>query len=329
MRDPLPGGDTRGMMFEQRLVIGIDGGGTKTDACLARIGSHGEERILGYGQSGSSNVKAVGQETALANLFAAIGEAWSHAELAPETAYMAVFGLSGAGRPETQAMIAAWAKNHQIAKHVRVVHDALPVLIAGTPAGQGVALIAGTGAVAFAADEQKNTAVSGGWGYWFGDEGSAFWLGQAAARAVSQAADGRTAPTLLTKLILAELEIDEPRELLTVLSRENNVRGALAGLAELVTDCASQGDRTAQEIVAQAAEQLAALVISAAKQLELGNTFPLALAGGVVCGSATVRARLLERLAALRITPSSVTVVTRPVLGCVGLASRELTAQPN
>jgi N-acetylglucosamine kinase-like BadF-type ATPase len=152
------------MMVEHSLVIGVDGGGTKTDACLARINSNGEERILGNGQAGSSNVKAVGEETALANLLAAIDEAWSQADLAQETVQMAVFGLSGAGRPETQAMIAAWAKQHEIAEQVRVVHDALPVLIAGTPAGQGVALIAGTGAVAFAANQQNQTAVSGGWG---------------------------------------------------------------------------------------------------------------------------------------------------------------------
>lgn len=317
------------MMVEQSLVIGVDGGGTKTDACLARINSNGEERILGNGQAGSSNVKAVGEETALANLLAAIDEAWSQADLARETVPLAVFGLSGAGRPETQAMIATWAKQHKIAQRVRVVHDALPVLLAGTPVGQGVALIAGTGAVAIAANQQNQTAVSGGWGYWFGDEGSAFWLGQAAARAVSQAADGRTSPTLLTAAIMDRLQITEPRELLTALSRDDNVRGALAGLAELVTDCAAQGDATAQGIVTQAAEQLAALVISAAEKLDLGDTFPLALAGGVACGSTAIREGLLDRLNTLRVTPSSVTVVSRPVLGCIRMANRELTDQAN
>lgn len=306
------------------LILGVDGGGTKTDACLAQVGPAGEEKILGRGQAGSSNVKAVGADKALANLLNAVEQAWSFASLPRDRVSIAVFGLSGAGRPETQQLIQEWAREKNIAVQVRVVHDALPVLIAGTPAGHGVALIAGTGAVAFAADQQNNTAVAGGWGYWFGDEGSAFWLGQAAARAVSQAADGRAPPTLLTQKILDRLEIVEPRDLLTALAREGDVRSALAGLADLVTSCAEHGDAVAQEIVLQAARQLAALVISAAEQLHLGQDFALALAGGVLCNSPVIHSALLAELANRNVTPSAVNLVSEPVLGCVRLAAKDL-----
>lgn len=306
------------------LILGVDGGGTKTAACLAQVGADGEETILGQGQAGSSNVKAVGADKALANLLEAIEQAWSVANLPRDCAAVAVFGLSGAGRPETQQLVHNWAREKNIAAQVRVVHDALPVLVAGTPAGQGVALIAGTGAVAFAADQQNNTAVTGGWGYWFGDEGSAFWLGQAAARAVSQATDGRSAPTLLREAIFNRLTITEPRDLLTALSREGDVRTALAGLADLVSECAEAGDAVAQGILAQAAEQLAELVISASQQLKLGNEFPLALAGGVACGSSLLRDGLIKKLNSRRVFPLMVTIVTKPVLGCVRLAAKVL-----
>lgn len=306
------------------LILGVDGGGTKTAACLAQVSSTGEETILGKGQAGSSNVKAVGADKALANLLEAIEQAWSVANLPRDCAAVAVFGLSGAGRPETQQLVHNWAREKNIAAQVRVVHDALPVLVAGTPAGQGVALIAGTGAVAFAADQQNNTAVTGGWGYWFGDEGSAFWLGQAAARAVSQATDGRSAPTLLQNTILNRLALAEPRDLLTALSREGDVRTALAGLADLVSECAEAGDAVAQEIAKQAAQQLAKLVISAANQLELGKEPALALAGGVICNSPMIYEALIAELAKQGLHPSSVNLVSEPVLGCVRLASREL-----
>ncbi|MDZ4659322.1 MAG: BadF/BadG/BcrA/BcrD ATPase family protein [Bythopirellula sp.] len=315
------------MSANTSLILGVDGGGTKTDACLAQVGPAGEETILGQGQAGSSNVKAVGAEKALANLSQAIDQAWSTAQLPRDCVAGAVFGLSGAGRPETQQLIQNWAREKNIAEQVRVVHDALPVLIAGTPLGHGVALIAGTGAVAFAADRQNNTAVTGGWGYWFGDEGSAFWLGQAAARAVSQATDGRSAPTLLQEALLNRLAIAEPRDLLTSLSHEGDVRTAMAGLADLVSDCAEQGDIIAQGILMQAAEQLADLVISAAQQLKLGNEFPLALAGGVACGSSLLRDGLIKKLNSRRVFPSTVTIVAKPVLGCVRLAGRELGSE--
>ncbi len=312
------------MPAHHSLILGVDGGGTKTDACLAQVDPAGQEKILGRSQAGSSNVKAVGADKALANLLDAVQQAWIAAHLPRDCVASAVFGLSGAGRPETQQLIQDWAHENNIAELVRVVHDALPVLIAGTPDGHGVALIAGTGAVAFAADQQNKTAVAGGWGYWFGDEGSAFWLGQAAARAVSQATDGRSPPTLLTQKILDRLGIADPRELLTALAREGDVRSALAGLANIVTSCAEQGDAVAQEIALEAARQLAALVISAADQLHLGQVFALALAGGVLFNSPMIHSALIEQLSEQSIDPSSVTLVSEPVLGCVRLAAREI-----
>ena len=41
-------------------LLGIDGGGTTTEACLAEPGCH----ILGRATAGPSNAKAVGQEAA-------------------------------------------------------------------------------------------------------------------------------------------------------------------------------------------------------------------------------------------------------------------------
>jgi N-acetylglucosamine kinase-like BadF-type ATPase len=311
------------MSAEIRFVLGVDGGGTKTEACLAQIGSDRKEQILGRGFAGSSNVKAVGTETALANLKQAIDHAWTNTKQSPEPVSVAVFGLSGAGRPETQELIQEWARANQIAMQVRVVHDALPVLVAGTTDGVGVALIAGTGAVALAASEHVDTTVVGGWGYWFGDEGSAFWLGQAAARAATHAADGRSKPTLLTQAILDRLAISEPREILSALSETGDVRTRLAAIADLVTQCAELRDPIALDLLAEAGKHLASLVITAAERVNLGREFPLALAGGVVTGSTLIQESLRQELAARMIVPSKIEIVTNPVMGCIRLALRE------
>ena len=306
------------------FILGVDGGGTKTVACLARIDSNSEHEIIGRGHAGSSNIKAVGADKALANLLDAVEQAFSVAQQPREPVAVAVLGLSGAGRPEAQELLREWDRQNQISHRLVLVHDALSVLMAGTPQGTGVALIAGTGAVAFAADSQNKTTVVGGWGYWFGDEGSAFWLGQAAARAVSQADDGRSPPTLLTEAILNRLAIAEPREILTALSESGDVRSSLAGLADLVTHCADQGDAVAVQIVKQAASELASLVVAAAEKLEFGPTFSLALAGGVICGSRLIRDSLLTELTARNVSPNPVEIVDDPVVGCLRIAEREL-----
>lgn len=315
------------MTATNRLILGVDGGGTKTDACLAEVDPQGEWTLLGRAQAGSSNIKAVGAETALANLGHAVKQAWSAAQLPPIPVQSAVLGLSGAGRPETQTLVKHWAQQHHLAVETQVIHDALAVLAAGTPEGQGVALIAGTGAVAYAADADGRTAVVGGWGFWFGDEGSAFTLGQAAARAVAHAADGRADATLLTDAVLERFGLSEPRGLLTALEGQGDVRSALANLADVVTSCAEQHDPTALVLAHQAVDELGALVIAAAKQLHLGHEFPLALAGGVLCHSNLIRNLLVDELAARNLHPSPVELVAEPVQGCLRLAARSLASK--
>ena len=66
------------------LVLGIDGGGTKTVAWLAVCGDDSRERkvvVAGRGFAGPSNQRAVGSVMALKNLDAAVGSAFADAGL--------------------------------------------------------------------------------------------------------------------------------------------------------------------------------------------------------------------------------------------------------
>ena len=115
------------------LVIGVDGGGTKTVAWLAPLEDGGD--VLGRGQAGPGNPRAVGFETALANIDAAIDAAFAAAGLPRQTVTSACFGLAGAGRSSEQEHILAWAEQRGIAQRVRVTGDAEPILAAAS-AGQ-------------------------------------------------------------------------------------------------------------------------------------------------------------------------------------------------
>ncbi len=303
-----------------RLVLGVDGGGTKTTAWLARRAPGKEPNILGRGVAGSSNVRAAGVQVALENLKSAVELAWSDAQRTPQSACCAVLALSGSGHPQTQSQVLDWANKQQLAEHVQIVHDAAPVLSAGTPEGKGVALIAGTGAVAYGTNAKGTTYVAGGWGYLFGDEGSAYWLGQAALGAISQASDGRGPSTTLEQCVLERLKISEAREILSTLQRNKDVRQTVASLADLVTEAAVQGDTVAEQIVQQGVDHLAALVQSVAQELLLGKDFPLALTGGVLCGCSQVRKSLREGLSRAGLKPTPIELVLEPVAGCVKLA---------
>jgi N-acetylglucosamine kinase-like BadF-type ATPase len=263
-------------------------------------------------------------DTALANLGAAIDAAWADARITAGPVRIAVLAMSGAGHVSVQQQIRAWADERGLAGSVHFKHDAEPVLAEGTPEGWGIALIVGTGSAAIGCGTDHEQKVVGGWGYHFGDEGSAYWIGRRALEAVARAADGRGASTQLTPAMLARLQVDEPRAMLGALESAGNVRGAIAGLADIVEEAARSGDATALRIVESAADELAAMIKALAEQLSLGSEFPLALAGGVICGSELLRDRLIAELSNRSIHPQPVSMVPNPVAGCLRIAGQLL-----
>ena len=303
------------------LILGIDGGGTKTIARLARCCEPDSWEVLGIAHSGSSNIKAVGKLQAIENLAAAVQDAWQQAGVASKPVEMAVFGLSGAGRPETQQFFTEWATTSEIAKRCRVVHDAYPVLAAADGHVVGIALISGTGSVAYGVDGRGRKHIAGGWGYWFGDEGSAYSIGREALVRAARMADGRLARSQLMDQLLRELGLNEPRDILSSLEQRGDVRSAIAGLAPLVCR-AADADEVAAEVLASAADHLASLVTATASELSLPEGFTLALAGGVLCNADTLRTKIVTRLEKSRPRYGKVCKITNPVEGCLRLAAR-------
>jgi N-acetylglucosamine kinase-like BadF-type ATPase len=212
-----------------------------------------------------------------------------------------------------------WAARANLAPTVDVIEDAALLLAAGTPDGWGVAVVAGTGSMAFARGADGRTARSGGWGPLLGDEGSGYAIALAGLRAAARSADGRAQVTPLTDRLLAAYGLTRPQELIGVVYRGGD-RAALAALAPVVLEAAAAGDPTAEHIVHDAAGELASATAAAARQLTLGGAFPVALAGGLLVSSAAYRERFLSALADRGLAVGPVALVTEPAEGAVRLA---------
>jgi N-acetylmuramic acid 6-phosphate etherase len=305
------------------LYLGIDGGGTHTVALLARAES-GPGRgwtLIGRGEAGPSNLQAVGSARALDALNEAVGKAFAAARLARRTVSAACLGLAGAGRPEDQALIKEWAAGIKLAASVEVSGDASLLLAAGTPHGWGVAVVAGTGSMAFARDAAGSKARAGGWGYLLGDEGSGYALVVSALQAVARAADGRGPATELTGRLLERLGLTRANELIGAIYRGGLDRTALAALAPVVFEIADAGDETAAAIVSQGAGQLAELVAAAARQAGVQDMpFPLALAGGVLLATPRYQEKVVMNLTSHGLRVEPVTLVPEPAEGAVRMA---------
>ena len=84
------------------LVLGVDGGGSKTVACVARL-HPGSPLEQGRGSAGSSNLVAVGARSALTELDRAIRQACRQADCRPDQVTAACLALAGSDRPDGPA----------------------------------------------------------------------------------------------------------------------------------------------------------------------------------------------------------------------------------
>lgn len=313
------------------LILGVDGGGSKTRVWLCRAAEivQNGPRVLpiGTGEAGPSNPMAVGWAAATGNIDRAIELAFRSAGLARQTVVAITLAHAGLGREPEQQRMRTWAEQKLLARHVRVTHDAAVLLAAGTPEGTGIALVAGTGSMAYGALADGTAARAGGWGALLGDEGSGYAIAVEGLKACARAGDGRGAPTQMFDRFLEAVNVGTQADLLRVFYDRAEDRRWIAGLAQVVFDAASEGDDVADSILTLAASDLSLLVEAVARQLGWGNrAFPLALAGGALVETPRLRERLLEILRVSGSNPDPVTLVPHPVVGAVLLAARSQSA---
>ena len=306
-------------------ILGIDGGGTKTVAWLAAKVDGSPQRdpiIVGKGVSGPSNQRAIGPVEATHNLDVAIDAAFMDAGLPRATVASACLGLAGADRNSDRSVIIEWAQFSRLADRFEVVNDAVPLLHANGGDGCGVALIAGTGSLAWGRNSRGEIARSGGWGYLFSDEGSAVSIGRSVLQAVSRAVDGRGLQTCLVADVLASLQLSSPQEIVNAVYSQEVPRAVVAGLAALAFAAAGRGDAVAVDIVRHAATELAAMAVVTARRLELDSSLFLAMTGAVLIQNPAFRREVIAEIEAAGLQIAEAAVVENAVAGAVNMANR-------
>jgi N-acetylglucosamine kinase-like BadF-type ATPase len=233
-------------------------------------------------------------------------------------------GIAGVDRPQDAQAVRDIMRRIGFKTRTLVVNDAFVALVAGAGDAPGVALIAGTGSIAYGRNGDGRAARAGGWGYLLGDEGSGFWIGRTALAAIVRQADGRGPATLLTDLVLRHLNLATADDLVYEIYYHDVQRHTIATLATLVQQARDNGDAVAAEILNRASTELMVAASSVISRLGMrGDAFPLVLAGGIF----KVVPWLAEEVArqSLEIAPRSRVDVLKvePAVGAVRLAVAE------
>ena len=147
----------------------------------------------------------------------------------------------------------------------------------------GVAVIAGTGASCRAINERGDQAGCGGFGPQFGDEGSGYWIGREGITAALRAGDGRGPSTILTDSVCKFFGVARVWDIFRFAEGSGHIPGPrIAAFAPHVFEAMLAGDYAARNVCRQAALSLTHLAIATACRLEWnGPAVPLVLAGGV------------------------------------------------
>ncbi len=273
-------------------AIGVDGGGTKTEAVVMDW----EGRVRARARGPSCNPYHVGWDTATHRVAAVVDEVLQKAHLTITDVITATLALAGVHRDPEREAWRRWARRQWPTIALRVENDALAALVGGAGSPYGIVIVAGTGMIAYGVNAAGHHARAGGWGYRL-DRGSGYALGEAAVRAVLAGAEGMDLCTRLQQVVLNALGLDTPEALIPWFHHPNTTVDTIAALAPHVVRAAEAGDPVAAGIVAEGADALAQAATQVAEKIGLtAEQFPLVLSGGLLTHLPFYREVVLQAL---------------------------------
>lgn len=291
-------------------VMGIDGGGSNLRVVVATP----DLQVVGESHAGTVNPSVIGREAAVALIRQHMQVAIGNAHLQPIDIQAVCIGLAGASADHSADWLGQVVSPIIPDAKIRPSADQEIALVGAHGKREGILILAGTGSVAYGVNPAGQAAVVGGWGYVLGDEGSGYWLGLSALKAVSQASERRAAKTTLTEIVLHELNLEKPRDLIRWLYAEPR-NAEIAQLAPLVIEQADVGDAAANQLVTEAIKHLAEHVTALSDILNFPDA-PIAFAGGLLTHPNALSSGLCRHLH----LPTIPDPCYPPVIGAVLLA---------
>ena len=302
-----------------KYLIGIDGGGTKTDSAITDLSGNVIHQTTGK----ASNFLVVGIEEAVENIFALIEENLFKLEGDFADVKQIVIGVAGAGRKEDAQLLEKSFKDYADQqrihfKGVKVVSDAHIALEGAFPDSAGCILIAGTGSILFGKDDKGVIHRIGGFGRLFGDEGSGYSIGRKALNAVSKESDGRGEATLISELLNAKMNSSSSTSIINEVYKE---KLDVASVAKIVIQAAEEGDPIAEDILDEEADELVLHIKSLMNKIKTDN-LNVAFSGSLIDNKNFYSDLLKQKIKSTLPKVKVVKPASTPVSGAILFAKR-------
>ncbi len=237
------------MQSENPRVLGIEGGGTKTEWVL-----FDGDTLIRNGILPGSNFQLTSRAR-LAEIFSVLPHDVSHVGLY----------LAGAGSPDDRRQLEAFAAQEWPGARISVGSDRESAMAIAFADRDGIAVIAGTGA-AVQGRCAGRTERAGGWGHVLGDRGGGYDLARQGLRLVLTRYDLEQTVAPLAARILQDLGLNSLQELgVWAMSAD---KMSVARLAPAVFAAARKGDSEMLDVLQSGASILADFTRAVAERLD-------------------------------------------------------------
>ena len=253
-----------------KYVIGVDGGGTKTETVAYDLEGNKLTSVL----TGFGNL-VNGKEEALKNILDGLDKVFK--EYGKDNAKGIYLGLAGSEVGFNADIVYETIKN-KFKIEVVVMNDSELALKALLKGEDGILTIAGTGSIAFGIHENVQWK-SGGWGHLLGDEGSAYKIAIEGLKHMIYENDNNMELGVLSRELLAKLEIRFVDDIIGFVY--SSTKDEIAKLAQVVSKLAEEGDEKSLSIMTNEGIMLAETTRQVFSKLGF-DSCSVGLVGGVV-----------------------------------------------
>lgn len=260
-------------------VIGVDGGGTKTDYLIYTV--EGEFVDLLRTGSRSHEILSGGFREVEEKLLADLDDLLKKNYIAAANIAAAVFGMAGVDTPAQKDTMSKIVEKAGFQNYV-VSNDSVLGIKAGCPTGVGVCSVNGTGSVVTGIDDSGEILQVGGIGIASGDYAGGYIIAALTVRAAYDYYYRCGAKTILADRVMQLFGLKDHKELYRVISDEfHSSRDRDKELITILFDAANSGDEAAVGIVQEIARQQAKSVAGCIRNLSFQTTPEVVLAGSV------------------------------------------------
>ncbi|NLC44899.1 MAG: hypothetical protein GX783_11560 [Clostridiales bacterium] len=238
-------------MLNEKVYIGVDGGGTSTVA----IAMTDRGRVLGRTVGEQTNYNTSDMDTAKTNLKMTIDKLMD--EYGIEDYECISIGMSSLDYEPTRDFVESFIDGIFPSQKVVMHSDVYMALMGMTFGEPGIMIVSGTGSIGIAIDQQDKTHVVGGWGYLLGDEGSGYDIAFKGIEAALKSYEGLGETTKLEERVLDFFKVDTHRDLIDVFYNPLISISKIASFGKEVIEIADDGDLVSIFIINDAIKSLA------------------------------------------------------------------------